>query len=476
MTTVKSIAKNSLFLLSGQVTSIVFGFFYFVYMARYLGVEDLGILSFALSFTVILGLIGDLGLSSLMTREVSRNQSLAPKYLGNILVIKLFLAILTFGVVASVINTLGYSEQTIRVVYIITMSTILTNFNQTFTSIFQAFERFDYQSIGITLNSSSMLIGIFYAIWQNLDLIYFAFVYLIASVILFLYSFSLCLGKLTIPSFKIDWAFWKQTISESIPFWLNSVFVIVYFKIDMVMLSVMSGDAAVGWYAASYRLIDALILLPSVFMSIMFPVFSKFHVSSRDFLEFAFKKSFKLLTIIAIPIGIGTTILAEKIIVLIYGEQYISSVIALQILIWAGVLSFINYTPATYLSSINKQRTLMIFTCLGAILNIIFNFILIPLFSYNGAAIATVSSELFVGLILIYSIHNVQNISILSLDIILKSLISGCFMGVFLIIFQNNILILLLILFAAILYFVVLYLLNGFEKEDINLFNQVLGR
>lgn len=475
MTTVKSIAKNSLFLLSGQVTSIVFGFFYFVYMARYLGAEDLGILSFALSFTVILGLIGDLGLSSLMTREVSRNQSLAPKYLGNILVIKLFLAILTFVVVASVINTLGYSEQTIKVVYIITLSNIATNFTQIFTSIFQSFERFEFQSLGVILNSILMMFGIFFGIEQNFDLIYFSFVYLIVNVIIFAYSFLVCLRKFAVPSLKIDWTFWKQIISESIPFWLNSVFVIIYFKIDMVMLSMMSGDAAVGWYSASYRLIDSLGFIPVVLMSTMYPVFSKFHVSSRDSLEFAFKKSFKFLTIIAIPIGIGTTILAERIILLVYGVQYSSSIAALQILIWASVLSFINYTPATYLTSTNRQRTLMIFTFLGAILNIFLNFILIPRFSYNGAAIATVSTELVVGLLMIFSIRNVQNLSVLLSDIILKSLVAGTVMGVFLLIFPNYILIL-MILFAAILYFIALYVINGFEKEDINLFNQVLGR
>ncbi|MDQ1275371.1 MAG: hypothetical protein QG610_944 [Euryarchaeota archaeon] len=475
MTTVKKIARNSLFLLSGQVVSLVFGFFYFVYMARYLGAEDLGVLSFALSFTIIIGLIGDLGLSSLMTREISRNQSLAPKYLGNVFLIKILLAIVTFGIVAAAINILGYSEQTIKVVYIITLSNIATNFTQTFYSIFQAFERFEYQSIGLILNSAFMLIGTSLVIVQRLDLIYFAFVYLIVNVITLVYSLVFCLWKFTIPCLRIDWVFWKKTILESIPFWLNSVFVIIYFKVDMVMLSTMVGDTAVGWYAASYRLIDALIFIPSVFMSIMYPIFSKFHISSRDSLEFAFKKSFKFLTIIAIPIGIGTTLLAEDIILLIYGIEYTPSVIALQILIWASVLSFINYTPATYLTSTNKQRTLMVLTFMGAILNIILNFTLIPMLSYNGAAIATVCTELAVGLLTINSIHRVQDLSFLFSDVIFKPLIAGFLMGIFILIFRSYSFIS-LVLSAAIFYFIVLYIISGFEKEDISLFNQALGR
>lgn len=475
MTTVKKIARNSFFLLSGQIVSLVFGFFYFVYMARYLGAKDLGILSFALSFTVIIGLIGDLGLSSLMTREISRNQSLAPKYLGNVFFIKVLLAIITLGIVVAATNIFDYSEQTIKIVYIITLSNTATNFTQTFNSIFQAFERFEYQSVGLILNSTLMLIGISFAIVQKFDLVYFAFVYLIANVIILIYSFIFCLWKFTTPSIKIDLIFWKKTILESIPFWLNSVFVIIYFKIDMVMLSIIDGDTVVGWYAASYRLIDALALIPSVFMSVMYPVFSKFHISSSDSLEFAFKKSFKFLTILAIPIGIGTTLLAGNIIVLIYGTEYAPSVSALRILIWASVLSFINYTPATYLTSTNKQRTLMILTFLGAILNVILNFILIPLLSYNGAAIATVATELFVGTLMLFSIRKVQYFSVLFSDVILKSLIAGSIMGIFILIFKNYTLIT-LIIFSAILYFTALYIVNGLEKEDINLFDQVLKR
>lgn len=475
MTTVKKIAKNNLFLLSGQVTSLVLGLFYFAYMAGYLGAKNLGILNTAISLTLIIGLLGDLGLSSLMTREISRNQSLAPKYLGNILLVKVLLAVLSFAVVVVVANILGYSEPAIQVIYIIMLSTIATNFTQVFTAIFQAFERFEFQSFGVILNSILMTVGIIFLVYHKLDLIYFSLLYFIVNSIILLYSFFICLRKLTFFDFHVDWVFLKQIILESLPFWLNSVFVLIYFKIDMVMLSIISGDTSVGLYSASYRLIDALSFIPVVLMSTMYPVFSKFYVSSKESLEFAFKKSFKFLTIIAIPIGIGTTILAERIILFIYRDvQYSPSAVALQILIWASVLSFMNYGPSTYFSSTNRQRALMIFTCIGAVLNIFLNFILIPRFSYNGAAIATVCSELAVGILMISNIH-VQNFSGLLTDVILKSLVAGAFMGIFLLIFHSFTLIL-LILFAAIIYFIILYIINGFEKEEINLFNQVFGR
>jgi O-antigen/teichoic acid export membrane protein len=176
----------------GQVISIAFGFFYNIYAARYLGADGFGILSFALAFTGIFGLLGDLGLSTLTTREVSRDTSLASKYLGNVALIKLFLVIITFGLIVIAINILGYPQQTINVVYIIAISTMLISFNQMFSSIFQAFEKMEYISIGRIMNSVLMLTGAFIAIAYNFSIIHFVSIYLVANGVVLGYSTLIC--------------------------------------------------------------------------------------------------------------------------------------------------------------------------------------------------------------------------------------------------------------------------------------------
>ena len=108
MNTVQRIAKNSLFLLASNIISKILGFFYVMYIARYLGAEGFGILSFALAFTGIFSVFSDLGLGSLTVREVARDKSLASKYLGNIAVMKIFLVIITFALLALTINLLSY--------------------------------------------------------------------------------------------------------------------------------------------------------------------------------------------------------------------------------------------------------------------------------------------------------------------------------------------------------------------------------
>ena len=141
MKTVQRIAKNSLVLLVSTIISKVLGFFYVMYTARYLGAEGFAILSFALAFTGIFGLLTDLGFSPLTVREVARDKSLAKKYLNNISIMKAILVTITFALIAIVINLLDYPAQTIKVVYLISLSVVFNSFTGMFYSIFRAFEK-----------------------------------------------------------------------------------------------------------------------------------------------------------------------------------------------------------------------------------------------------------------------------------------------------------------------------------------------
>ncbi len=170
MSKVKTLAKNTTVLLVANIISYLLGFFTTLYTARYLGVEGFGVLSLALSFTGIFGVFTDLGLSALTTREVSRDKSLADKYIGNTVVIKVFLSFLTFGLIALVVYVLGYPETIKNVVYLITFSVIFGAFTGIFNSIFQAFEKMEYMSLNIILNAILMITGVLTVIYFGLGI------------------------------------------------------------------------------------------------------------------------------------------------------------------------------------------------------------------------------------------------------------------------------------------------------------------
>jgi len=483
MNTVQRIVKNTGVLLASQIISRLLAFFYVMYTARYLGAKGFGILSFALAFTGIFGVFTDLGLGQLTIREVARDKSLVSKYLANISVMKVILATITFGLIVLLINLLGYPKQTIEIVYLIALSVIFGAFTQMFNSIFQAFERMEYVSLGQILKSILVLSGVIFAIKQGFGVISFASLFLIASIIVLVYSLLILRWKFANPVFtsankllEVDWSFWKPTIKEALPFGLTGIFVTIYYWIDSVMLSLMKGNEVVGWYNAAYRLMLVLLFIPSALNVAVFPVMSRLYISSEKSLKFAANRYFKYMAIIGIPIGVGTTLLARRIILLIFGAEYINSIIALQILVWSSIFLFLSSAFARLLETSNRQIIITKITVINASANVVLNLILIPRFSYIGASIATVITEFSALMLGIKACSRVgYSLSKKNLLCLSKVIIASSLMAV-LVICLKSLNLLLLISVAAAFYFIVLWLLKGFEKEDIEIFKNVMKR
>lgn len=476
MNTVRRIAKNTLVLLVAQIVSMGLGFFYIMYTARYLGAEGFGVLSFALAFTGIFGLFADLGLSSLTTREIARDKSLAGKYLGNVAVMKMVLVVITFSLIVIAINLMGYPEQTIKVVYIVALAVLFSAFNLLFNSIFQSYEKMEYVSIGKLLYNMFIFVGVLYAIWHDFNVIGFAVIYLLASLATLIYSFVAIVGKFHLTKIKLDWGFWKPTIKEALPFGFSGIFITIYFWVDSIMLSYMIDNEVVGWYNASYRLVFILLFIPSIINTAIFPSMSKFYFSSHNSLRLITEKYFKFMLIISIPIGVGTTLLAEKVILLIFGTAYIQSIIILQILIWAMVFTFVYAAFGLLFQSINKQIIITKITGIGMILNVILNLLLIPLLSHIGASITTAITEFTILLLVtIYAYKIGYGIKRTKfLNYVFRPAVASAIMGSFIWRLINMNLIVLLV-FSILLYFGILFTIKGINREDIELIKNIRG-
>jgi O-antigen/teichoic acid export membrane protein len=240
--------------------------------------------------------------------------------------------------------------------------------------------------------------------------------------------------------------------------------------VDSVLLSLIQGEAAVGWYNASYKLIELLLFVPSVYTVAIFPVISNFYSSSKENLEFIYTKSYKYLFILGIPIATTITVLAPQIILLLYQSGYTESILTLQILIWSIPLMFLSYTNAWIFISINKQNLLLKLTFVMMVANIILNLILIPQFSYLGAALATVITTLL-GFPLEFYFLSKFICKIEIGKIMIKPTVASVISG--LIIFKLNMGLFLSAIIAIISYFVILVLFKTFTSEDFEIFRRI---
>jgi len=305
----------------------------------------------------------------------------------------------------------------------------------------------------------------------------FALIYLIASVITLGYSFVISMWRFAVPKIEVDLQFWKEALKQAWPFGLGLLLASVYAWIGAVMLSRMKGDEAVGLYSAAYRLVYMLQVVPLAYFSAVFPSMSRFHVTSKEFLRFTYERSLKYMLIIGVPIGVGTTVLAGKIILLIFGGEYYQSIILLQILGWSVAFLFLNGVFGSLFQSINRQMIATATTAATTALYVVLNIILIPRYGATGASIALVTAA-FAGFIIssVWSSRTGYGIPIKSFfNIFAKVSFASAVMSVF-VFYLKDFYVLALVPLAALLYFIVLLIIRGIDKEDLSLLRSVFIR
>ncbi|MEN6551805.1 MAG: flippase [Methanobacterium sp.] len=475
MSTVRRLVRNTTLLMFSQILSFIIAFIYTVFMARYLGVNDFGLLSFALALVSVIGIFADLGLNTLMTREISRNKSSALKYVNNVFSVKIILLSTLLVATALIINLLGYPQKTIYTIYLVIFSLVGTTFSGMFYALFQAYENLKYQSIGTILSSFLMLIGVLIAIHYKLNVVEFALIYFIVGMMVFIYCLYITSKNFILPKIGFNSDFDKEMIQLALQFGLIGIFSTVYVWIDSVMLFLMQGSYAVGLYNVAYRIVLVLLFIPIVINSAIFPVMSRMYGKFDNPLKKIVEKYFKLMVMIGVPLGVGGTLLSDKIILLIFGTAYVGSVPALQILIWATVFTFANAAFVQLFQATNRQMLVTKITGIGMIENIILNLAIIPTFSFIGASIDTLITEFTVASLLIvtanrtkYSLKGKFSINII------KITISSLIMGVFIFLFHNLNLFVLIII-STLIYMISIYLIGAVDKEDKDIISKIFN-
>jgi O-antigen/teichoic acid export membrane protein len=197
------------------------------------------------------------------------------------------------------------------------------------------------------------------------------------------------------PHFEWSRGLGRWMMVTSVPLMINSLLSTVFFRIDMLLLKPMKGDEVVGYYGAAYAYLNALNIIPAYFTLAIFPLMSRYAAAGRDSLRRAYILSLRLLVMVALPITCGVPFIARGLMLVLGGAEYLpDSAIALQILIWFLPFSFINSVTQYVLIAIDQQRFLTKAFLIGATFNVGANLIAISLFSYKGAAVVTILSEL----------------------------------------------------------------------------------
>lgn len=391
------VVRNTFLLFGAHIIAKSFLVVSSIILANYLGVEIFGKYSFALAFTALFIPLCDLGTDLFLTRELARQTIPSSRDVFQVLMLKIPLSIINFLLTLGFIQLLHYPEETKQIVYLIAIATIVRTYITTSFAVFRAIQKIQYESLVTIIERGLEFAIVLIVAFFKLSLFEFLILVIVSSIFSGVYAFWLLQKKGVGWTKGFDYVSVKKFVRGGIPFALTSIFVTVYFQIDSVMLSKMVGDASVGIYRSAYNLIFGLFIISAALVTNLFPFVSKYYEENREMALRVVQQSVRYSLLIGIPIALGTTLFSRQIMSFLYKEEFLAGSTTLAVIIWVLPVMFTTSILGTILGAIRLQNMVLIISIINAIVNILLNLFLIPFYQQNGAAIATVVTEI-VGL------------------------------------------------------------------------------
>jgi O-antigen/teichoic acid export membrane protein len=384
--------KNTSWMMGEQFLRIISGLFVGVWVARYLGPEQFGLLSYVLAFNAIFGGIAKLGLDAVVVRELVNNPEKRDIYLGTAFWLKVFGALTVISLMG-VIVPMTINDATTNLFILIIASGM----------IFQSFEvvEFYFQSqvrakivsaCKVTQLALSSLIKI-YLVLVEAELIYFV---LIVAFDVFALAVSYSIA------YKIseNWTFYKhfdlstakQLLNTSWPLIFSGLVVMIYMRIDQIMIKEMLGEYEVGIYSAAVKLSEIFYFIPMLITTSLFPAILKSKQQGEELYKKRLQRLYTFMFWLAVVIILPMSFLSDKLIIMFFGAPYQDAGPILMVHVWASIFVFWGVASGKWFLVENLQVLSLINAASGAAVNLFLNYKLMPVYGVMGAAYATLAS------------------------------------------------------------------------------------
>jgi len=459
----QKIARNTIVQLIGKGFSTILGLIAVVIMTRYLGQEGYGQYTTIVSFLQFFGIIVDFGLTLTTVQMISKPGADEKKILSNIFTLRFWSALIFLGIAPLVALFFPYPSVIKIGIAFTTLSFFFIALQQIQVGIFQKQLKMGKIMIAEIAGRAALVIGVILVAFLNKGILMVMGSIVLGSFVSWLITFIFA-RRYVKYSWAYDFDVWKKIIITSWPLGVSIIFNLLYLKSDIIILSVVRSQAEVGLYGAPYRVIDILTMIPMMFVGLLLPIFT-LKWAEKNLAEFKniFQMAFNVMAIMAIPIVVGTQFLGEELMVLIAGQEFLISGSLLKILILAQGAIFFGVIFGHLIVALNKQLVMLWGYIITAVLSLTVYFIVIPRYSYYGAAWATVFSEVLIMCLTFFVVYKTTKI-FPSFKIFSKAILASAVMGVVLY-FARDLHVLILLLISVPVYLGALYLFKGFDKK-----------
>lgn len=373
----KTIAKNAGAMMASQLTTWTFAIILMIFLPRYLGAFGVGQYHLAVSIWGIAGMLAAFGMDVLLTKEIARKPSRIDELFGTSLVLRLLLYGLGFAAVAIYANLAGYAAETLNVIYIIGVEKLFAQLMRVCQASLQGLERMEYISIAEIGGKAFNTIAGIVILLLGYGVLVYAMVVVVATGISFLFQFYF-LKRLRPLKIRFNWFLARKMLRASFPYLLVTIFQVVYRQVDVVFISLLVNEKGVGWYSAADQLFGTLFFVPTIFVTVVFPVLSRMYMNETDMLPRFMRKSFDMLLLVGIPIGLGTVAIAKPLVVMLFGDEFANSGPILAVMGIVLIFTYQNILLGRFLISVDRQNFWTVVMAVAMLATIPLDLVFIP--------------------------------------------------------------------------------------------------
>lgn len=472
----KKIAKNTIAQIIGKAASTLLGLFSLALITRYLGPKGFGDYTTIITFLGFFAVFADFGLTLITVQFISDKKYEEGKVLNNLFALRL-VSVIAFMILAPVVSLAFPYSQELRLGMIIALASfIFPALNQVIIGLLQKRLHMGKDAIAENIGRAALLVGIIIVNNKDWGLSGILLVTTISAAINFVAHYIFAL-KFAVIKLAWDFSLWKEICLKSWPLALTVVLNLIYLRADTIVLSIFKSSEEVGLYGAPYKMIDVLTTLPFMFAGLILPIITAAWLEGRkEYFAKVLQKSLDFMAIAAIPVVIGAQFIATELMFAIAGAEFAQSGIILRLLVVSIAAIFIGTMFSHAVIAIDKQKKMIGAYVFTSISSLIAYLILVPRFSYFGAAAVTIYSEIMIAIFSAYCVLKYSGFKA-SIKTSIKALLAGFVMALFL--YANNHFVwldnskisglMLSLLISAIIYSLSLYLFGGIKKDDINM-------
>jgi O-antigen/teichoic acid export membrane protein len=474
----KTIAKNASVLMASQLTTWVLTLLLTIFLPRYLGAVNSGKLAIATSLWALAAIFMTFGMDILLTKQIARDPSKASALASTSFLLRGVLCIAACGAVATYVQVANYPIETITVVAIGAFGAFVWQLIGASQAVLQGLEKMSWMSLANIVGKAFNTIVCIILLLLGQGIYVVATVAVLAALINFAIQFYALRREI-----KLHWVFDVRAMTEmlraGLPYAMSGLFLVAYGQVDVIIISLLVDEKTVGWYGAANQLFGTSFFIPTVFITAVFPALSRMYATSSDTLPRLMRKSFDLLLIVSIPIGLGLFAIADPLIILLFGSEFAPSGALLALLGFVMIVTYQNMLIGQFLVSADRQNKWTIVMAVATLATIPLDLILVPWCRaafQNGAiggALSFMITEigmLIFGLLILPPGSLDRTNAFLAVRALIAGIIMAC--GVWAL---REMFILIPIVIGAVIYLSFAFILRLFSPEDIALARQIIS-